>query len=455
MTNGIALVVDDSRTARVTLKRMLEKHDLHIDTVESAQQALDYLVSKTPDVIFMDHMMPGMDGLQAVQAIKSNPSTATIPIMMYTSKEGDLYVSQARALGAIGILPKQVEPAELYEVLNNLGLVRERRTSPDPGKKRVVMMDDLPAAAAATDVPDTEEDIQDIAREAAVAASHHQETHNHLGELLDNYHHEMAQEVRELRETVGQLVNPATPQPDNSSRVIPPLLVGFIMLIPLLWMAYSNNQASTALASAKQRLNQLESTQLFQQEQASAGNSENKQLRKQLDSNNRQAAAQSALLYNSITWAINQSSPYDIREEAYSDRRLAIIQELVSRLSALGFTGKVQLDSHLGEFCLTGNEVDGYTLPPADLPATECTLVGHPLQQLPSLGNRQSIAFANFLATSPLVNSGDISIELIPHLYSRPLANYPPQHADVSAYEWNRIAARNNRVEVTLVPAVK
>ena len=104
------------------------------------------------------------------------------------------------------------------------------------------------------------------------------------------------------------------------------------------------------------------------------------------------------------------------------------------------------------EFCLTGNEVDGYTLPPADLPATECALVGHPLQQLPSLGSRQSIAFANFLATSPLVNSGDINIELIPHLYSRPLANYPPQHADVSAYEWNRIAARNNRVEVTLVP---
>ena len=63
---------------------------------------------------------------------------------------------------------------------------------------------------------------------------------------------------------------------------------------------------------------------------------------------NRQAAEQSSLLYNSITWAINQSSPYDIREEAYSDRRLAIIQELVSRLSALGFTGVVQLDSHLG-----------------------------------------------------------------------------------------------------------
>ena len=54
--------------------------------------------------------MPGMDGLQAVQAIKNDPRTATIPIMMYTSQEGELYLGQARALGAVGVLPKQIKP---------------------------------------------------------------------------------------------------------------------------------------------------------------------------------------------------------------------------------------------------------------------------------------------------------------------------------------------------------
>lgn len=448
MSHRLALVVDDSKAARVTLKRMLETHDLDVDTVESAQQALDYLVNNTPIVIFMDHMMPGMDGLQAVQAIKSNPATATIPIMMYTSKEGDLYVSQARALGAIGILPKQVEPAELYKVLNNLGLIEERRTARGPGKHRAVMMQDLPAD---NDAPDTTpDDIEEIAREAAVAASHLHETHNHLGKVLEFHRHETAQEIRELRQAVEQL---ADTDRDRVSRVTAPLLVGFIMLIPLLWLAYNNNQAHDSLKDANHRLSLLESTQLFQQEQVSAENSENAQLRRQLDINNQRDSKQSAQLYDSITWAINQSSPYDIREEAYSDRRLTIIQELVSRLSALGFSGVIQLDSHLGKFCLTGSDVDGYTLPPPDMPVTECALIGHPLQQLPSLGSRQSIAFANFLATSPLVNSGDISIELIPHLYTHPLAEYPPRHEDITAYEWNRVAARNNRVEVTLVPA--
>src|SRR5580700_9630153 len=108
-----ALVVDDSKSARVILSRMLEKYDIEVDMAESAEQAIEYLEHGRPDAIFMDHLMPGMDGLQAVKAIKSNPQTATIPIMMYTSQEGELYVGQARALGAMGVLPKQVRPVDV------------------------------------------------------------------------------------------------------------------------------------------------------------------------------------------------------------------------------------------------------------------------------------------------------------------------------------------------------
>ena len=100
-----ALIVDDSRSARVILSRMLEGYGLQVDSSESAEHALEYLRQTRPDVIFMDHLMPGMDGFQAIQAIKGNPDTAMIPVVMYTSQEGELYVSQARALGAVGVLP--------------------------------------------------------------------------------------------------------------------------------------------------------------------------------------------------------------------------------------------------------------------------------------------------------------------------------------------------------------
>src|SRR5262249_13359141 len=96
---------------------------------ESAEAAIDYLSGNRPDVIFMDHMMPGMDGLQAVRAIKNDPRTATIPIMMYTSQEGEVYLGQARALGALGVLPKQIKPADVSKVLYQLHLVPDRRTS--------------------------------------------------------------------------------------------------------------------------------------------------------------------------------------------------------------------------------------------------------------------------------------------------------------------------------------
>ena len=76
--------------------------------------------------------MPGMDGLQAVQAIKSNPQTAMIPIMMYTSQEGELYVGQARALGAMGVLPKQVRPVDVSKVLYELHLLPDRRDMNQP-----------------------------------------------------------------------------------------------------------------------------------------------------------------------------------------------------------------------------------------------------------------------------------------------------------------------------------
>src|SRR5580704_18115625 len=122
MTARRALVVDDSRSARAFLTRVLERYDLKVDGAESAEQAIDYLTHQQPDVIFMDHLMPGMDGFQAVQAIKNNPRTATIPIMMYTSQEGELYLSQARALGAIGVLPKQTKHIDVTRALEQLNL---------------------------------------------------------------------------------------------------------------------------------------------------------------------------------------------------------------------------------------------------------------------------------------------------------------------------------------------
>jgi CheY-like chemotaxis protein len=111
-----ALVVDDSKSARFSLKKLLEQKGLRIDFAESAEAALSYLESNLPDVIFMDHFMPGMDGFEATQAIKSNPSTRNIPVVMCTSKDGPEYLEEARTIGAMAVLPKPT-PADALTAL--------------------------------------------------------------------------------------------------------------------------------------------------------------------------------------------------------------------------------------------------------------------------------------------------------------------------------------------------
>jgi CheY-like chemotaxis protein len=127
MSSKRALVVDDSKSARAFLSRILERHEITVDAAESAEAAIEYLTRNKPDVIFMDHLMPGMDGFQAVQTIKNNPRTSSIPILMYTSQEGDLYLGQARALGAEGVLPKQIRQSDVTRLLFQLRLVSDRR----------------------------------------------------------------------------------------------------------------------------------------------------------------------------------------------------------------------------------------------------------------------------------------------------------------------------------------
>src|ERR1051325_2582850 len=83
-----ALVVDDSRVALMSLARLLKAEGMMVDMVESGPEALAYLrLNPPPAAIFLDHMMPGMDGFETLRAIKVNPTTASIPVVMYTSKE--------------------------------------------------------------------------------------------------------------------------------------------------------------------------------------------------------------------------------------------------------------------------------------------------------------------------------------------------------------------------------
>lgn len=125
MSTKTALVVDDSKSARFAMRKFLESFGYHVDTAESAEDAYIYLRKKLPEVMFLDHIMPGTDGFDAIKAIKQNTLTAGLPVVLCSSNEGDDFLRQARACGAIDILQKPPSPEQLRAVLDNIKRLQE------------------------------------------------------------------------------------------------------------------------------------------------------------------------------------------------------------------------------------------------------------------------------------------------------------------------------------------
>jgi two-component system cell cycle response regulator len=115
-----ALVVDDSKVGRVTMMKKLEALDIQVNLAESGQQALDYLERSRPDVIFMDHMMPEMDGFEVTRRIKSSPATRDIPIIIISGNDGTAFVQEARAAGAMTAITKPPETGVLEQLIATL-----------------------------------------------------------------------------------------------------------------------------------------------------------------------------------------------------------------------------------------------------------------------------------------------------------------------------------------------
>jgi CheY-like chemotaxis protein len=116
-----ALLVDDSKVARFALSKLLGNVSVKFDVATSGEEALDYLQHNNhPDVIFMDHLMPGMSGMEATVAIKNNPATADIPIIMCTSKKSKEFAEAATKIGVYNILSKPPQNDVLNYILEHL-----------------------------------------------------------------------------------------------------------------------------------------------------------------------------------------------------------------------------------------------------------------------------------------------------------------------------------------------
>jgi CheY-like chemotaxis protein len=463
MTARRALVVDDSKSARAFLTRILERYELAVDGVETAEQAIEYLTVQRPDVIFMDHLMPGMDGFQAVQAIKNNPRTATIPIMMYTSQEGELYLSQARALGAIGVLPKQIKHADVSQVLQQLHLLGETETTAEREELVTVQAHALePEVALPLDTApplDTTSERRGPNRPKApplppdlrlvmegMLAHHMLDVRRFISENLESSADRIVSDLRLLM--ADQAPPPAAGFEPNARPLDWKLWLAAAALVAafLFGLQWSKQRggadALTAeLARTQQQLSDAQ--QNLQSLQAADAAAAASVPAPEPDSNNEppETARGSSLA---------ETVPFG--ETPLAGARLERVQGLLTRLTGSGFHGVVQIRSIPGRFCTVTGPTGAPVLASEAALYSKCEQVGNPRDDSSSASQRESVAFANMVSTARENAGGKIDVQISVGNPEEVIASYPALSDTLTAGEWNRAAAANNRVEVHWQP---
>ena len=455
-----ALIVDDSRSARLFLSRILEKYEIDVETAENAEAAIEYLGTHRPDVIFMDHMMPGMDGFQAVQAIKNNPRTATIPILMYTSQEGELYLGQARALGAVGVLPKQIKPTDVSKVLYQLHLVTDRRSSEQTTFRPVSL---------SVEESTEEERAASAAKPLTEAALREQfaELRRVLVASIDTQSERITADVRALLHDAlppigfSGLQDPPAPRTQWAWVIASLALLVALASTALWWREANLRQELVAKLGAVQKAVAAPAA-------AAALPPAPAPIQEAID----EAAATATAI--GLTPAQPEAAPTpavatdaptaqapvsEIRpiiaavpygDDALDGPRLEIIRQLLSRLAADQYRGVVEVRTFTGRFCLVGNATEGFSVAPEEAPFARCQVVGNPHEESLPPAQRESLAFANLAAEYRSATGGSMQIQVLQGDAVTTLVPYPQVSAGLTAGEWNRAAGANNRIEIRL-----
>jgi twitching motility two-component system response regulator PilH len=113
------LIVDDSPTEMHVIKTMLAKHGYQSLEAVNGEDGVAKAKEELPDLILMDIVMPGMNGFQATRRLSKEPSTASIPIIIVSTKGQETDRVWAMRQGAKDYMTKPVNESELVEKIRS------------------------------------------------------------------------------------------------------------------------------------------------------------------------------------------------------------------------------------------------------------------------------------------------------------------------------------------------
>ena len=111
------MIIDDSKTIRRTAETLLAKAGCEVITAVDGFDALAKIADSNPDLIFVDIMMPRLDGYQTCSLIKNNADFAAKPVIMLSSKDGLFDKARGRIVGSDEYLTKPFSKEELFDTI--------------------------------------------------------------------------------------------------------------------------------------------------------------------------------------------------------------------------------------------------------------------------------------------------------------------------------------------------
>ena len=369
-----ALVVDDSQIARYMLSGQLADLGFKVDLADSAESALARLERGLPDVVFMDHLLPGIDGLEAVRRLRGKTRTASLPIIMYTSQDGEGYVDRARDVGANDIYTKTSDEIRLAVILRRLDLLpkavnEQAASSSVTAINRPHRPTAVPASGSVKRKKITKTDLAKLL-EPSLETHHAKLRKELLAEfaILENYEERMRHDLfarmdvlmchttDQIEQAFGK-DREARQTRRGSDRVRGLGLAAMVLVCFGLSFAMNWNMSSKLEQSITEQETAYRMFEISAQTQSA--------LRKELADAWTMAASSDAAV---IEYANSQPADALLPD---TQPETGVATALVNELQSMGILGPVRVETSAGSFCVTAT-ASGYRIEGANVALKDC-----------------------------------------------------------------------------------
>jgi two-component system phosphate regulon response regulator PhoB len=142
MNKKTVLIVEDEEDIQQLVGFNLIKAGFHVEYADSGEQALDKIQEQHPDLILLDLMLPGMDGMEVCKILRSENKTAEIPIIMLTAKGEETDIVDGLEVGADDYITKPFSPKILISRAKAVLRRKAKSTPPEPPERGGVIKTD-------------------------------------------------------------------------------------------------------------------------------------------------------------------------------------------------------------------------------------------------------------------------------------------------------------------------